>query len=372
MITDNYTAANRRRYSLAESFHIDVPLMVGLLLTAALGLVILYSAGNQNEAIIYRQLTRLAVAFGIMIVIAQIPPQQLRFWTPWLFAIGIILLIAVLTFGEGKGATRWLDLGFVRFQPSEIIKITLPMVLAWYLADAPLPPKPSRVIVCIILIIVPTLLIAKQPDLGTSLVIASSGIFVMLLSGIRWRYIFSAMITAIAAAPALWYFMHDYQRQRVLTFLNPEQDLLGSGWHIVQSKIAIGSGGLYGKGWLNGTQSHLEFLPERSTDFIFAVFGEEFGLMGILVLLTLYLFIIARSLYISAQAQNTFGRLVGGSIAITFFFNIFVNIGMVTGLLPVVGLPLPLISYGGTSMVTLMIAFGILMSVHTHRKLLSQ
>ena len=372
MIVDNYTATNRRRYSLANSLHIDAPLLIALLLTAALGLVILYSAGNQDDAIIIRQLTRLGMAFGVMMLVAQIPPRQMMFWTPWLFAIGIVLLIAVLAFGEGKGAQRWLDLGLLRFQPSEIIKITLPMVLAWFLADAALPPKPSHVIICLVLILVPTLLIAKQPDLGTSLVIASSGIFVMLLSGIRWRFVFGAMVAAIAAAPLLWYFMHDYQRQRVLTFLNPEQDLLGSGWHIVQSKIAIGSGGLYGKGWLNGTQSHLEFLPERSTDFIFAVYGEEFGLMGILVLLFLYLFIIARSLYISTQAQDTFGRLVGGSIAITFFFNIFVNIGMVTGLLPVVGLPLPLISYGGTSMVTLMIAFGILMSVHTHRKLLSQ
>jgi len=372
MALEPFNSPSSRRYSLAHSLHIDLPLLFGLLLVASLGLVILYSAGNQDEAIIIRQLTRLGVAFGVMIVVAQIPPQQLRFWTPWLFALGVLLLIAVLVFGEGKGVSRWLDLGIVRFQPSEILKITLPMMLAWYLADAALPPRPRRVLVCGVLIIVPTLLIAKQPDLGTSLVIASSGIFVMLLSGIRWKFVFSAILVAVAALPALWYFMHDYQRQRVLTFLNPEQDLLGSGWHIVQSKIAIGSGGLYGKGWLNGTQSHLEFLPERSTDFIFAVYGEEFGLMGILLLLVLYLFVIARSLYISTQAQDTFGRLVGGSIAITFFFNIFVNIGMVTGLLPVVGLPLPLISYGGTSMVTLMIAFGILMSVHTHRKLLSQ
>lgn len=372
MILDGYTPQRSVRAGLAYSLHIDLPLLVGLLLLASLGLVILYSASNQSTDIIIRQLTRLGVAFVIMFVIAQIPPHQLRFWVPWLFGIGVILLIAVLIFGEGRGAQRWLDLGLLRFQPSEIIKITLPMLLAWYLADASLPPKPLRIATCGVFIIVPTLLIARQPDLGTSLLIASSGIFVLLLSGIRWRIVFGAVVMAMAAAPLLWYIMHDYQRRRVLTFLNPENDPLGAGWHIVQSKIALGSGGMYGKGWLNGTQSHLEFLPERSTDFIFAVYGEEFGLMGIVLLLVLYLFIITRGLYIATQAQDTFGRLLAGSIAITFFFNLIVNIGMVTGLLPVVGLPLPLISYGGTSMVTLMIAFGILMSVHTHRKLLSQ
>lgn len=371
---EGYQSRHSRGFSIARSLHIDLTLLVGLLMIACLGLVILYSASNQNIDIIYRQLTRLGVAFGIMLIIAQIPPRQLQFWTPWLFGIGVILLIAVLSgFGVvSKGAQRWLDLGVFRFQPSEIIKITLPMMLAWYLNDAALPPRPKRILVCGLLIIIPTLLIAKQPDLGTALLIASSGVFVILLSGIRWRFVFASIFTAVAAAPLLWYFMHDYQRRRVLTFLNPENDPLGAGWHIVQSKIAIGSGGTYGKGWLNGSQSHLEFLPERSTDFIFAVYGEEFGLMGVVVLLLMYLFVIARGLYIATQAQDTFGRLLAGSIAITFFFSIFVNIGMVTGLLPVVGLPLPIVSYGGTSMVTLMIAFGILMSVHTHRKLLSQ
>jgi len=372
MIIQPYTSAHQRKFSIANSLHIDTTLFIGLLLLASLGLMILFSASNQNPDIIIRQLTRLAVAFTVMIVVAQISPGQLRFWAPWLFAIGIALLVATLVFGEGKGADRWLNLGFVRFQPSELVKISLPMMLAWYLADRALPPKPSRVIVCGVLIVVPTLLIAKQPDLGTSLLIASSGIFVMLLSGIRWRFVFGAITVAVAAAPLLWINMHAYQQRRVLTFLNPETDKLGAGWHIVQSKIALGSGGTYGKGWLNGTQSHLEFLPERSTDFIFAVYGEEFGLMGILLLLSMYLFIIARGLYIASRAQDTFARLLGGSIAITFFFNVFVNVGMVTGLLPVVGLPLPIVSYGGTSMVTLMVAFGILMSIHTHRKLLSQ
>lgn len=359
------------RGGLSEALHIDLPLLVGLLLVSILGLVILYSASNENSDVIIRQLTRLGVAFFAMFLFAQVSPRTLHFWTPWLFGIGVTLLIAVLVFGEGKGAQRWLDLGVVRFQPSEMLKLVVPMMVAWYLAEAALPPRARHVLVSLVIIMVPVLLIAKQPDLGTSLLLFSSGIFVLLLSGIRWRFVFGAMLLALAAAPALWYAMHDYQKRRVLTFLNPENDPLGSGWHIVQSKIAIGSGGIYGKGWLNGTQSHLEFLPERSTDFIFAVYGEEFGLLGILVLLILYLYIIGRSLYIATRAQDTFGRLLAGSLAITFFFNIFVNIGMVTGLLPVVGLPLPLISYGGTSMVTLMIAFGIIMSVHTHRKLLA-
>ena len=371
---EGYKSRHSYGFSIARSLHIDLTLLVGLLMLAALGLVILYSASNQDMDIIYRQLTRLGVAFGIMFIIAQIPPQQLRFWTPWLFGIGVLLLIATLSnFGvSSKGAQRWLDLGLVRFQPSEILKITLPMMLAWYLNDVALPPRLKHIMACGLLILVPALLIAKQPDLGTAILIVASGIFVMLLSGIRWRFVFASIFTALAAAPLLWYLMHDYQRRRVLTFLNPENDPLGAGWHIVQSKIAIGSGGTYGKGWLNGTQSHLEFLPERSTDFIFAVYGEEFGLLGIIVLLLMYLFIVARGLYIASQAQDTFGRLLAGSISITFFFGMFVNIGMVTGLLPVVGLPLPIVSYGGTSMVTLMIAFGILMSVHTHRKLLSQ
>lgn len=371
MILDGIKHKSARYGGLSQTLHIDIPLLVGLLMVSALGLVILFSASNENTEVILRQLTRLGVAFLAMFMFAQIPPRQLHFWTPWLFGIGVLLLVAVLVFGEGKGAQRWLDLGLVRFQPSEMLKLVIPMMVAWYLADVALPPRPSRVFASMLLVIVPVLLIAKQPDLGTALLIAASGIFVLLLSGIRWRFIFGSVLMAVAAAPALWYVMHDYQKRRVLTFLNPENDPLGSGWHIVQSKIAIGSGGMYGKGWLNGTQSHLEFLPERSTDFIFAVFGEEFGLLGIVVLLLIYLYIIGRSLYIATRAQDTFGRLLAGSLAITFFFNIFVNVGMVTGLLPVVGLPLPLVSFGGTSMVTLMIGFGIIMSVHTHRKLLA-
>lgn len=371
MITIDMQRTPGQRGGLFAAMHIDLPLLFGLLLLAALGMVILYSASNENTDVMLRQLTRLGVATAAMVLFAQISPRTLHFWTPWLFAIGVAMLVAVLVLGEGKGATRWLDLGFVRFQPSEMIKLVVPMMVAWYLAEVALPPHPVRVLAAGTMILVPTLLIAKQPDLGTALLIASSGIFVLLLSGIRWRFVFAALFSAIAAAPLLWYLMHDYQKRRVLTFLNPENDPLGAGWHIVQSKIAIGSGGLYGKGWLNGTQSHLEFLPERSTDFIFAVYGEEFGLLGVLVMLLIYLYIIGRSLYIATHAQETFGRLLAGSLALTFFFNMFVNIGMVTGLLPVVGMPLPLISYGGTSMVTTLIGFGIVMSVHTHRKLLA-
>jgi rod shape determining protein RodA len=281
------------------------------------------------------------------------------------------LLLAVLLIGEiGKGAQRWLDLGVFRFQPSEMMKLAVPMMVAWYLSDHPLPPSWRRLAVAALVILTPTLLIAKQPDLGTALLVASAGIFVLLFAGIPWRLVFSAGALIAACGPVLWHFMHDYQRQRVLTFLNPEKDPLGTGYHIIQSKIAIGSGGLYGKGWLNGTQSQLNFLPERSTDFIFAAYAEEFGLFGILLLLAVYLLVIMRGLLIAAQAQDTYTRLLAGSLVMTFFIYIFVNIGMVTGLLPVVGLPLPLVSYGGTSMVTLMAGFGILMSIHTHRKLL--
>jgi rod shape determining protein RodA len=281
-------------------------------------------------------------------------------------------LLAVLVMGEiGKGAQRWLNFGLLRFQPSEMMKVVVPMMVAWYLAENPLPPSRRAVVVASLMIIVPTFLIIRQPDLGTALLVASSGIFVLLLSGISWWLVASVVGLLATAAPVLWYFLRDYQKQRVLTFLNPESDPLGAGYHIIQSKIAIGSGGLYGKGWLNGTQAHLDFLPEHSTDFIFAVLAEEFGFIGILLLLAIYFFIVARGLYVATQAQSSFNRLVAGSLILTFFVYVFVNIGMVTGLLPVVGLPLPLVSYGGTSLVTMMAAFGVLMSIHTHRRLLS-
>ena len=361
--------ASRRDWQ--HILHIDAALLLGLLAVSVFGLFVLYSAGGQDQSILVRQLLRLGIAFGTLALVAQLPPQWLFRWTPWLYGIGILLLLAVLLIGDvGKGAQRWLDLGFVRFQPSEMMKLAVPMMVAWYLSDKRLPPGGRKLAIAGALIIVPVVLIARQPDLGTSLLIGGAGFFVLFLAGLSWRLLGGLTLVAAAGAPVLWHFMHDYQRQRVITFLDPEQDPLGTGYHIIQSKIAIGSGGVFGKGWLNGTQAHLEFLPERTTDFIFAVLGEEFGLFGILVLLVLYALIIMRSLHIATQAQDTYSRLLAGSLAMTFFIYIIVNTGMVTGLLPVVGLPLPLVSYGGTSMVTLMAGFGILMSIQTHRKLL--
>ena len=358
--------------SLSQRLHIDIPLLLGVVVLCVIGLFILYSAGGQDIDLVYRQAIKLTIALVGMIVIAQLPPAEIERWSMWLFIFGIVLLVLVIFFGDmGKGAQRWLDLKFFRFQPSELMKLTVPMMVASYLADKSLPPKFSWIIITCILIIIPVLLIAKQPDLGTSLLVATAGFAVLFIAGISWRLLISMGVLGAVCAPILWYFMHDYQKRRVLTLLNPEQDPLGAGYHIIQSKIAIGSGGFYGKGWLNGTQSHLEFLPERSTDFIFAVFCEEFGMLGVLLLLSVYLFIIARGLYIAVNAQTSYGRLLASALTLTFFVYIFVNMGMVTGQLPVVGVPLPLISHGGTSMVTLMAGFGILMAIHTHRRFLS-
>jgi len=360
-----------RRQGLLAGVHLDLPLLSGLLLLCGFGLVVLYSASGENLAQVERQLIRFGLAFGVMLLVAQINPATLQRWSPWVYTVGVLMLVAVLAFGEtGKGAQRWLSLGFVRFQPSELVKLAVPLMIAWFLADKALPPNWKRLLVAAVLTVLPVLLIAKQPDLGTSLLVASAGVFVLFLAGIGWRLILGFLGLAAAAAPVLWYLMRDYQRQRVLTFLDPEKDPLGAGYHIIQSKIAIGSGGMYGKGWLNGTQSQLDFLPERHTDFIFAVLSEEFGLVGVIALLAIYLFIILRGLYIASRAQDTFGRLLAGSLTLVFFVYLFVNTGMVSGLLPVVGVPLPLVSYGGTSLVTLMAGFGILMSIHTHRKLL--
>ncbi|MGB5211373.1 MAG: rod shape-determining protein RodA [Gammaproteobacteria bacterium] len=359
---------------LLTGLHLDGPLLFGILAVSTFGLFVLYSAGGQNTDLLLRQAIRIGVAVIVMLIIAQIPPKFLRMWAPWLFVIGIVLLGLVLIMGEvGKGAQRWLDVGVLRFQPSELMKLAAPMAAAWYLHERPLPPKFSEtLIVAALAVALPAALIARQPDLGTALLIAASGLIVILLAGLSWRLMIMSAVLALAAAPLLWFNMHEYQRQRVLTFLNPESDPLGSGYHIIQSKIAIGSGGIFGKGWLNGTQAQLEFLPERATDFIFAVLGEEFGLLGLCSLLLVYIFIVLRGLYIATQAQDTFGRLLAGSISLTFFVYVLVNTGMVTGLLPVVGVPLPMVSYGGTSMVTLMAGFGILMSVHSHRKLVAQ
>jgi rod shape determining protein RodA len=351
--------------------HIDLTLLSALLILIGVGLVILFSAGDKEVLLLQRQLIRFGVGLITMVLLAQIHPANFRRWSPWLYGLGIVLLLMVVLFGElGKGAQRWLDLGFIRFQPSETLKLTLPMVIAWYLAEHRLPPNPARLGVVAILTLTPVLLIAKQPDLGTALLVGAGGAFALFLAGISWRLIALTGTVLAAMGPLAWYLMHEYQRQRVLTFLNPESDPLGTGYHIIQSKIAIGSGGISGKGWYNGTQSHLEFLPERHTDFIFAVISEEFGLVGILALLSLYLFIIFRGLYIASQAQDTYGRILAGSLSLIFFVYLFVNAGMVTGLLPVVGVPLPLVSYGGTSLVTILAGFGMLMSIHTHKKLL--
>jgi len=352
---------------------LDGPLLAGLLLIAAFGLVVLWSAGGQEPSLMVRQLIRLGVALGVMLAVAQVPPKMLRMWSPWLFTAGMLLLVAVLIVGDlGKGAQRWLDLGFVRFQPSEIMKLAVPMMAAWYLHERPLPPRFRELLMVLLLVTLPAVLIARQPDLGTALMVGSAGMLVILLGGLRLRLIVLLGATAAALAPVLWHFMHDYQRRRVLTFFNPESDPLGAGYHIIQSKIAIGSGGLFGKGWGNGSQAQLEFLPERSTDFIFAVLGEEFGFLGLALLIALYLFVVGRGMVIAFQAQDTYTRLLAGSISLTFFVYVFVNTGMVTGLLPVVGVPLPLVSYGGTSMVTLMAGFGMLMSINGHRNLLAR
>jgi rod shape determining protein RodA len=376
LLSDNHQLLTSRAAPLSDvarlvrRLHIDGPLLGGVLLICGFGLFILYSAVGESNRLLVNQAIRLGVGFGVMLVVAQMSPDFLRRWTPWGYAAGIVLLVLVLTMGEvGQGARRWLDLG-VRFQPSEAMKLGVPMMAAWFLHHRQMPPRLSQLLVIALLIIVPTLLIAKQPDLGTSLLIAASGIIVMVLAGMSFRFILGLGVLAVPGALVLWNFMQDYQKQRVLTLLNPDSDPLGAGYNIIQSKIAIGSGGLFGKGWMNGSQAHLEFLPERDTDFIFAVLGEEFGLLGALTLLTLYIFVIGRGLYIATQAHDTFSRLLAGSISLTFLVYVFVNTAMVTGLIPVVGVPLPLVSFGGTSMVTLMAGFGILMAIHSHRKLL--
>ncbi|EPJ44307.1 MAG: rod-shape-determining protein RodA [Osedax symbiont Rs2] len=364
----NSSSHLRRKPGIWSYTHLDAPLLILLMMLCGFGLFVLYSASAEDSGYVMKQAVRMGVGFVAMLVIAQISPGLLERWAPWVYAGGVILLIAVLLFGVGaKGAQRWLALPGIRIQPSEIIKVVLPLTIAFCLAGRPLPPTLKQCCIALLLIALPTLLIMKQPDLGTSLVIASSGIFVLLFAGIRWRYIFLSMAAAAACLPVLWMTMKEYQKQRVLTFMDPESDPLGSGWNIIQSKTAIGSGGFSGKGWLEGTQSQLNFLPESHTDFIIAVLAEEQGLLGVVALIGLYLLIIARGLWMASQGSDSFGRLICGSIILTFFVFIFVNIGMVSGILPVVGLPLPMMSYGGTSIVTLMMGFGVIMSAHTHR-----
>ena len=355
---------------LQRRTHLDGPLLFLLALLTALGLVVLYSAADNSLAAVQRQGVRLLVAATGLVIVAQLPPQLMRTLAPWGFALALATLIAVPFIGiEGGGARRWIALGPITFQPSELMKIALPVAMSAYLAGRHLPPRLPDLIASLVLIALPAGLIGIQPDLGTAILVAATGFFVVFLAGLPWRYIIGAALAAIPAIAGFWhYIMKDYQRERVLTFLNPEREPLGAGYHIIQAKIAIGSGGVYGKGWLNGTQAHLDFLPERQTDFVFAVLAEELGFVGVCGLVGIYLAIVGRGIWIAGQAQDDFGRLLAGTLSLTFFVYCFVNIGMVSGLLPVVGLPLPLISYGGTSVVTLMAGFGILMSVHTHRR----
>ncbi|MBB3229505.1 rod shape-determining protein RodA [Halomonas stenophila] len=361
-----------RRRSLWERIHLDPWLLAMLLVLMLSGLVVLYSASGQRLDVVIAQGVRFGVALTGMVIIAQFTPATLLRWALPAYLAGMAMLVAVEVMGDmGMGAQRWLVIpGVVRFQPSEMMKLAVPMMVAAWLSRRELPPGWQDLVVCAVLIGAPVLLIARQPDLGTSLLVAMAAVFVILLAGLSWRVILLLGGLAASALPLLWMTMHAYQRQRVLTLLDPQSDPLGAGWNIIQSTTAIGSGGLWGKGWLQGTQSQLEFLPERHTDFIVAVLGEEFGLVGMLAFLALYLMIVCRGLWLAGAAQETFGRLLAGSIILTFFIYVFVNVGMVSGILPVVGVPLPLVSYGGTSSVTLLAGFGILMAIHSHRRLL--
>jgi rod shape determining protein RodA len=347
---------------------IDLPLAIALMLLAAIGLTVLYSASNLDAATVIGQAARFLIGAALLLAVSRIPPTLLRAWTPWLYLFGMALLGLLMVLGEGRGADRWLNLGVIRFQPSELMKLAIPMMVAWYLHPRPLPPRWRDIAAIGILIGAPALLIAEQPDLGTALLVVASGLFVLFLAGLQWWKIGTMVASLAAAAPIAWHFFHDYQRERVLTFLNPERDPLGSGWHIIQSMIAVGSGGIFGKGFNHGTQSKLEFLPEHTTDFIFAVLAEEFGLVGVLLLLALYVFIVGRCLWIAANARDTWSRLVAGAFGLAFMVYVIVNGGMIAGVLPVVGVPLPLVSYGGTSAITLLTGFGVVMSIHAHRK----
>ncbi len=347
---------------------IDLPLAAGLFLLALIGLVTLYSAGGGNATLVSGQAARFVLGGVLLLLLSRIPPSVLRNWTPWLYGGSTVLLVLVAILGEGRGSMRWLDLGVMRFQPSELLKLTTPMMVAWYLHPRALPPRWRDVAMVGLLIGIPVALIAEQPDLGTAVLVTAAGAFALFLSGIAWWRI-GLMLAAVGGTiPMAWHFLHQYQRDRVLTLLNPESDPLGNGWHIIQSQIAVGSGGVFGKGWLHSTQSRLDFLPEHTTDFIFAVFSEEFGLIGVCVLVALYAFIIGRCLWIAMEARDTYSRLLAGAIGMSFFVYVFVNGGMVAGMLPVVGVPMPLISYGGTSAVSLLTGFGMLMSIHANRK----
>jgi rod shape determining protein RodA len=367
---------SRRTFSAAGrilgALKLDGPLLVGLGLIVLFGLVVLYSASGQNLAVVRNGLIRALLGGIAMCALAQVKPAFLRRLSPFLWLIGVALLIVVDATGYiGKGAQRWLDLGIIRFQPSELLKLAVPMTCAWWLHERPLPPDWRSLLAIAFIILLPTGLTIIQPDLGTGGLILIGGMMVVLMAGLQLRVIFGLAAAGVAAAWVGWNYLHEYQKQRVFTLLDPESDKLGAGYHIIQSQIAIGSGGVFGKGYLNGSQGQLEFLPERTTDFIYAMVGEELGMLGCCILLLLYCFVVGRALYLASEMQDTFARLLAGSLGLTFFVYVFINAGMVSGLLPVVGVPLPLFSYGGTSMVTLLAGFGILMSLYSHRKLVA-
>ncbi|MEQ1668160.1 MAG: rod shape-determining protein RodA [Sulfuriferula sp.] len=360
-----------RAWLTKTTSHLDYPLLLLLFALMLLSLFLQYSAAGEDSGKLLAHGINMLVALGIMVIVANVPPQYLLALAVPLYTMGVILLIGVALFGDVvNGSRRWLHLGVTRIQPSEIMKIAMPLMLAWYFHYHEATLKLKDYGIAALLLAIPVALVAKQPDLGTALLISASGFYVLFFAGLPWRVMLGMGVVAGASMPVLWHFLHDYQKKRVLTLLDPTQDPLGAGYHIIQSTIAIGSGGNFGKGWLHGTQTHLDFLPEHTTDFVFAVYGEEFGLLGNILLLLLYFAIIARGLNIAAHAPTLFARLMAGSITMAFFTYAFVNMGMVSGILPVVGVPLPMMSYGGTAMVIVMLGFGILMSVKTHRKLL--
>jgi len=358
---------------LQQRLHIDFPLFLAFMAIFIVSLTTIYSASNSSIDAVVNQGIKILISISAMVVVAQFSPLSYARVGPWLYFLCLVLLILVLVIGETRnGATRWLNIGITSFQPSELMKIAMPLMIARYISRGALPPDVSSVALSIIIVLIPSYLIMEEPDLGTSILIAFSGLVVIFLSGLKKRYLAIAFTLFLAYLPFMWSSIHPFQKKRVLSFLNPESDPLGSGYHLIQSKIAIGSGGLFGKGWLNSTQGQLDFLPERTTDFIFAILAEEFGFLGVSLLIGIYLFIIGRGIMIAINAQDLFSRLLASSISLTFFVYVFVNIAMTTGLLPVVGVPLPLISSGGTSMVTIMIGLGMLISVQTHRRLVEK
>ena len=358
----------------AERLHLDLVLLLPVIMIMALGLFVLFSASDSDWGTVNRQLRNFIIGFAVLLAVAQVRVDTLQRWAPILYLGALLLLLLVPFFGVGaKGAQRWLSLGFIRFQPAEIMKIAMPLAVAAWVVRGGLPPRPSVTLVAIMIIVAPAATIAFQPDLGTAILVAASGVFVVFMAGISGLQILSATLMALASIWPAWLFLlRDYQKQRILTLFDPEADKLGAGWNIIQSKTAIGSGGWSGKGWLQGTQSHLDFLPESQTDFIIAVLAEEWGFRGVLCLLALYGAAVARGLWISFSAQTSYGRVLASAITLTFCVYIIVNMSMVAGILPVVGVPLPFVSFGGTSIVTLMFGFGILMAISTEKRIISR